>query len=316
MHPAARSRRRIVRPGAQARSRGSVGTTRRPLGTGGPGRQNLNEGQWASSRYLGYNSSQLPPIDRPPVGEQAVATLLQDVGAGVDCEPTQYTISVLAAELVILDPSAGTPIPARSIVAGQGPGVSELQVRLEWGTGATFNNRMDLDIGAGFSMSLTAQTVQASVIVPNGFVDLDAQAGQDIVAGPLDPVTGQPGSFHAALVYGTAIRDDGAYTMQEWQLTRALFVPLNTTVRVAIPPGVDFVEANEISLPAGGTPFLNFQTGAQQAGVFLDVGQWSVSTTPRSFERTRLPGNARFISSGAVVPGSNRLFLLRFTSRP
>ena len=293
-----------------------MGNTKRPQGTGGAGRANLNLGQWAAKRYFGYNSSQIPPIDRPPAVGSNITTLLQDVGAGDGCEPATSAISVIAADALFLDPGfLALPIPDLATAASGGQSVTELQCRIEWGTGATFTNRMDLDIGAGFQMSLTAQVVNVALILPNGAVDLENQVGQLMPAGPLDPVTGLQGSFHTALVYATAIRD-GAYTAQEWQLTRALFVPLGTTVRVAIPPGVDFVEANEISVPAGATPALNFQTGQQQAGVFLDVGQWSVSTSARRFNRVRIPGNARFIASGAVVPGADRLFLLRFTSRP
>jgi len=202
------------------------------------------------------------------------------------------------------------------VVAAQGAGVSELQVRVEWGLGAGVNNRLDLDIGAGFELSLVGQVIAVSIILPNGAVDLDSQIGQPIQGtGPLDPVTGLPGAFHNALVYGTVNRQD-AYTRQEWQITRALNVPAAATVRVAIPPGVDYVEGLEISTPAGGTAALNFVTGEQQPGVFLDVGQWSVSTTARRFPRVRIPGNARFIESGAPVPGAARLFLLTFTSRP
>ena len=308
-----RTRRIKGRPESLARSRGSIGHTRRPLGTGGAGTRNLNLSQWAQSRYVGYNSSQIPPIDRPPVGAAAIATLLQDVG--VHCPPAQYTISVIAADQLFTFPFVGTAIPERSVAAALGQGVTELQVRLEWATGAGFHNRMDLDIGAGFQMSLTAQSIQASIILPNGAVDLDAQHGQDMVAGPLDPLTGLAGAFHTALIFGTAQKEQ-AWTFQEWQLTRALRVPQNTTTRIAIPSGADFVEGMEITLPSAATPFLNFVTGEQQATVFLDVGQFSVSTTPRRFDRVRIPVNARFIQSGAVVPAADRLFLLTFTSRP
>jgi len=172
---------------------------------------------------------------------------------------------------------------------------------------------MDIDIGAGFQFSLPAVRVQMSLLLPAGAIDLEAQPGQLIPLQPVDPVTGQaPNAWLAALIWGTVNRTKTFSSTSEWQLTHAMFVPSGTSTVLRLPEGADFVEAFEISGAGGGTPFLNFTTEGGS-----DVGQWSDTTTqPRRFERTRIPGTAKFVGSGPVNNAQDRLFSLVFTVRP
>ena len=298
--------------------RPAQGHTRRPRGSAGAGARNLIKDQWAQSRFFGYPDSQLPPLDRPrnpavvPSGAgPPLEPLLND--GGVACTRSQYTVSIAGAELGLADPFVGQPIPTRQDVLGNGSLVSSLQVRIEWSLGAGRDNRMDLDIGAGFQLSLPAVRVQMSLLLPAGAIDLEPLPDRLIPLPPVDPVTGlAPNAWLAALLWGTVNRTQTFSAVSEWQLTRALFVPATQSLTLRIPESADFVEAYETSGAGMPTPFLNFTTEAGS-----DVGQWSESgTRPRRFERVRIPGTAKFINSGPVNQAQDRLFSFVFTVRP
>lgn len=287
----------------------SHGRTRRPRGTGGNGVHNAELGQWAQARFFGYFVSQIPPIDSSPRTEN----LLND--AGVSCERSQYVVSVSAIETSDADPFVGNPILTRQQVENQGQPLSQLQMEILWSLGAGKDNRLLVDIGAGFQMSLPATRVQCGLIVPGTAFNLDGREGQPTPAGPLDPITGAATAFNQALVWATVNRTGTYSSFAEWQLTRGFFVPTNATLTLPIPQGADFVEVFEISAPAAPTTFLNFVTLPAPAP--LDVGQLSFLTNrPRSTGRVRIPGTAAAIQSGTPNALSNRFFSVIFTMRP
>ncbi len=292
--------------------RSTIGNTPRPKGSGGSGR-NTVEGQWASQRFFGYNSSQLPVIDRlRPASEGGPRANLLDVRCS---ERSQFTISVSGRELSNADPFVGDPIPTKQQVLDNGTGLSELQLELEFSLGGGKNNRLFLDVGAGWTITLPAVSIQMYLLLPLGAIDLDTVQGGTIPLGPPDPITGGVTAFNSALFWATVNRSDIFSAIPEWQLTRGLFAPAGATTRIAIPEGADFVEGWEtlVPSPAGATPFLNFETDAP----FRNVGQYSQALLPtKRFVRTRIPGNAKFINSGPANGASPRLFLLTFTVRP
>lgn len=306
-----RDRRRNAQGRSLRRAR-SHGHTARPRGSGGNDIENVEIGQWAQSRYIGYYASQVPPIDRPPT---RVTPLLND--AGVGCERSQYVVSVSAGEQRFPAPFIGPDfaIPSRQDVLNRGPGLSQLQVLVQWSLGAARNNQLELDIGAGFQLSLPARSLQMGLILPDGAFDIDGRVGQQIPLGPVDPITGAQTAFHAALVWGEVSRMGTYSSTPEWQLTRGLFVPATQTVTVDVPVGADFVEVFQLTSPAGATPFLRFVTAPQPTP--QDVGQFSFDTTsPRYTGRVRIPGQADAIDSGPVDNLNDRFFSVVFTMRP
>lgn len=293
----------------------SHGQTRRPRGTGGNGVRNAELGQWAQARFFGYFLSQLPPIDHEP----RTHNLLND--AGVGCERSQYVVSVSVAEVTTPDAEVPIPVLSRQDVLNEsralsGRGLSQLQLLVQWSLGAGRDNRMVLDIGAGFQMSLPATRIQVALVVPVNSIDLDGRQGQEISPPfPIDPVTGGSTAFNQALVWATVNRTITYASIAEWQLTRGFFVPAEATLELAIPQGADFVEIFELSSPAAPTTFVNFVTDPAPAP--LDVGQLSFLTNrPRSTGRVRIPGTATAIQSGTPNALFDRFFSVIFTMRP
>lgn len=290
----------------------SHGETRRPRGSGGNGVQNAELGQWAQSRFFGYFISQLPPVDRNPRRHN----LLND--AGVGCERSQYVVSVSAIETTTPLASRPDPVPVltRQQVLNSGRGLSQLQLLVQWSLGAGRDNQLELDIGAGFQMSLPATRIQVALITPDGSIDLDGRQGQEIAPPfPVDPITDDETALNQCLVWATVNRTITYSSFAEWQLTRGLFVPAGETVLLSIPQGADFVEVFEISTPAAPTAFLNFVTDPTPP--VLDVGQLSFLTNrPRSTGRVRIPGTAVAIQSGTVNELFDRFFSVIFTMRP
>jgi len=270
----------------------------------------LNLGQWAQSRYFGYPGSTLPIIERQRP-QNPLEPLLVDAGAG--WEPSQYTVSVSAIEIVRPEPFAGTPIPTRQDVLNTGQGVSQLQCKIEWSLGAGRDNQMFLDVGAGFELSLPASRVQISALLPAGAIDQDQAQGQLIPAAPPDPVTGGLApAWNSVLIWGTVNRTGRYSGFSDWQLTRGAAIAANGAGQITIPQGADFVELYETFTP-NAPVFVTFNMEGLGTPVIARLSY--LTNQPFYTGRVRIPGNARFILIPAGNPAA-RLVTAIFTQRP
>lgn len=279
-------------------------------GTGSRSRR-FAEGQWSQQRYIGTYLSQFPSFDRLRE-DTPFLTLFNNTIRGD--RPEQYALAISQRQLVVGNPTQtpGIVIPSGQETQSLGVGTAQLQLRIEYSLGGGIEQRLDVDVGAGFQISVPATSLRVLLALSEGSSDISSSVGQLVPVGPPDPVSGVETAFASVLLFCNLSRMSQFSSLTDWQLTR--IIDARTGVgRVPIPPGADEVEV--FGILGTQAPALSFVTDNLDNAVqqFENVGVLNFNlNTPSRTGSVRIPGTAAFIEA----PAAAGLFSAVFRQRP
>lgn len=228
-----------------------------------------------------------PPINpQDPSAQLTRELFLVEGGASGNLEVRQWTLAIQARSVLLPNLIQGDPIPPRSSIIGQRVG-HQLQARVQWSLGSTFDNEALLDIGDNFQWSVPAKRVRIKLIYPPAstqIVDADPKIFAFVPPAPdtqfLSEISGTLSSHRRVHQFSSI----SSHTLTETKDTTGDLIyflpPLARAVRIYMAPGTvaPVPDWEWISSIDPGTP----SVGALQFP----------TTTPLNAGADNIPGNA------------------------
>lgn len=265
-----------------------------PLGSGTtPNHAELR--QWATELQLAYYS-QVETVNarNPQQGRLLIA-------GGEGRKPGPFVVNCSVLEFAhAFEP--GQPCSTKGRIRANGVPTSQLQVELQFSTGAMVDPRYPLDVGAGWAWSFFGGAPKVFLLLPEGGLVVASPSTLQPAPGPGD------GALNEALLTLSIQETDNWQSRSLYQQTQSRLVEESTVGVFPVPYGAQYVEVHQD--PAG-APSLPLQWWTDSAA----VADLAFLAGLRRTGRQRIPGHARAIRTNPTQ-AQDRLLTAIFEMEP